>query len=189
MRMTQLDRRWGTARTLGDLGHVAADWLEGHVPGGHPNGSDSLDDETAPLVPLLARLNRAGFCTDTSQPGCAGPGIDGAWWEQRAGVDGWIAFGPLFDRIRHHARRAGITVVAYRPGSRPRAGIPATTRDHEPCMWYGVWEPHRIHAHWVWGGVGGGAMRQLRTATRLTLIDPKWGPSDRLWDALDKAVQ
>jgi uncharacterized protein DUF6919 len=189
MHTHRLDRRWREARTLADLGQTAADWMEGRIPGEHPNGYDELDPETTSLVPTLIAANRAGFVADNSQPGQAGVGFDGAHWEQRAAVDGWIAPGRLLDRLRAHARRAGITVMTQRAGSRPRPGVPVTTCGGEPVTWFGGWAPHRTQTEWVWSGVGGRARRELRTATHLTLIDPTWGPSTRLWDALAAAIR
>lgn len=187
--MPQLDRRWREARSLADLGLVAADWLEGRLPGEHPNGYDEVDPETTSLVSVLAQLNRAGFVTDNSQPGESGRGFDGSRYEQRAAVDGWIAPGRLLDRIRTEARRAGITVIVQRAGSRPRPGVPVTRADGEACTWFGTWGPHRERVEWVWQGVGGRARRELRAATHLTLIDPEWRPSTRLWSALASAIR
>lgn len=188
--MPQLDRRWREARSLADLGLVAADWLEGRLPGEHPNGYDEVDPETTLLVPVLVAANRAGFVTDNSQPGHGrAVGFDGSRYEQRAAVDGWIAAGRLLDRIRVQARRAGMTVIAQRAGSRPRPGVPVTRADGEPVTWFGTWGPHRERVEWVWQGVGGRARRELRAATHLTLIDPEWGPSTRLWSVLASATR
>lgn len=182
--MTYIDRRWREARSLADLGATAADWLEGSLPGEHPNGYDTLDPETKSLVPVLAAANRAGFITDNSQPGESGTGYDGSHYEQRAAVDGWIAPGRLLDRIRTEAKRAGLTVVSQQAGSRPRPGIPVTRANGQAVTWFATWEPHRTRTEWIWSGVGGRARRELRTTTYLTLIDPAWGPSTRLWDVL-----
>ena len=78
--MSTADRQaWEAARTLADLGELTAQWLEGaiasqpaYTPGCGP------DPETAPLIPVLACCNRAGYVTNGSQPGEAGTGYDGA---------------------------------------------------------------------------------------------------------------
>lgn len=60
---------WRDARTLADLGELTARWLEGtvgSVPGTVPGCGP--DEETGPLVAVLATANRAGFVTS------AGPG-------------------------------------------------------------------------------------------------------------------
>lgn len=184
-----LDRRWRAARSIADLGQVAADWLEGRIPGWHGSGDDELDPETTPLIPVLAAANRAGYVTFNSQPGHElAVGWDGSHYEQRAALDGWIGDGRLLERIRVHARQAGITVVAQRAGSRPRPGIPVTTADSVPVTFFAVWVPHRTRTEWIWSCAGGLARRELRAATYLTLIDPEWGPNTRLWSALAAAI-
>jgi len=57
-------RAWSSARTLTDLGELTAQWLEGSLAtlaGGAYRGGP--DEETGPLVPVLAALNRAGYVT------------------------------------------------------------------------------------------------------------------------------
>lgn len=80
---------WGGARTLAELGVLTASWLEGQLsdhPGYTGGGPDPETIETPGVVPALAALNRAGFVTVASQPGCEGIGYDGAVWTQRAAV-------------------------------------------------------------------------------------------------------
>ncbi|WP_031099057.1 DUF6919 domain-containing protein [Streptomyces sp. NRRL S-15] len=87
--MSRADRRrWKSARTVADLGELMSLWLEGEIasrPGYAPRYGP--DEETAHLVPSLAALCRAGYITTCSQPGSAGTGADGLWWEQRAAVE------------------------------------------------------------------------------------------------------
>ena len=119
--MSTADRRaWEAARTLADLGELTAQWLEGaiasqpaYTPGCGP------DPETAPLIPVLACCNRAGYVTNGSQPGEAGTGYDGAWWEQRAAVEGF-ASPAVAERIWEAAEPAGLTVIAHAPATLPR---------------------------------------------------------------------
>ena len=74
--MRRTDRkRWASARTPADVGELTAQWLEGRIasqPGYAPGCGP--DPETADLTGVLAACNRAGFITDTSQPGESGPG-------------------------------------------------------------------------------------------------------------------
>lgn len=60
-------RRWARAQSLAELGELTALWLEERIVA-HPSYGD-LAPETFSLVALLARLNRAGFVTTSSQPG------------------------------------------------------------------------------------------------------------------------
>lgn len=78
--MPRTDRaRWRAARSIADLGHLTALWLEGEVAS-HPSCATpnfGPDEETAHLVPVLAAANRAGYLTDNSQPGFIERGSDG----------------------------------------------------------------------------------------------------------------
>jgi hypothetical protein len=59
---------WRSARTLADLGELTARWIEGAIAS-QPGYFGAADLESDDLVPVLAAVNRAGFRTDTSQPG------------------------------------------------------------------------------------------------------------------------
>jgi len=97
--------RWGTARTLTDLGELTAQWLEGKigsVPGTMPGCGP--DEETAELIPVLAACNRAGFVTVVSQPGEEPAlGYDGQIWTQRAALEGFADTATLEALRRHTA--------------------------------------------------------------------------------------
>jgi hypothetical protein len=125
-----MDRIWRDARSIGELGGAMAGWLEGHVSS-WPGCSAGPDEETLPLVPVLARLNRRGFVTTDSQPGDGGE-----TWTQRAAVEGWIAVGdPLLPRIVRTARAAGLIVSAYGSGRSvgPRRGLAASPSGAVPA--------------------------------------------------------
>ena len=92
---------WARARTLQDVADRTAQWLEGKL-GSQPNYQPNCgpDDETAQLIPTLARANRAGYLTTCSQPGhAATPGFDHALWRQRPAVDGFVHPGSLLDAL------------------------------------------------------------------------------------------
>lgn len=184
---------WRSARTLADLGELTARWLEGdldEVPGyGGPP-----DEETRPLVPALAALNRAGYVTIGSQPGETGRGVDGGFWEQRAAVDG-LASGLLVWRIAGAAERAGLTVITHDPAGRPRWGtrgqaVPVTREDGEDCTWFGA-QVSRHHLSDSWTGFGGchrDAVRAVLRAYQVTVIDPEWGRPGLLWEVLSGVI-
>lgn len=110
--MSRSDRRsWRSARTISDLGELMALWLEGKIasrPGYQPRYGP--DDETAHLVPTLAALCRAGYVTTCSQPGFAGTGADGLWWEQRAAAELVVTDPALVHRLVDAAYAAGLSV-------------------------------------------------------------------------------
>jgi hypothetical protein len=184
-RMSDADAaRWQAARTLADLGELMALWLEGKL-GSRPAYAAGCgpNDETAELVPVLAAANRAGFLTQVSQPGMAGAGYDGAWREQRAGVMG-LATQATTEHIRSVAAGSGITLITWDPHADWRVpgveGELATRHDGQPGIRFGA------------AGVGcqlftechPDAVRAMRSAWQVTLIDPEWGRNNRLWPLL-----
>ena len=196
--MTVLKRdlaAWQSARTLADLGELTARWLEGTLASqpGYCGPSDVDDPER--LVPLLARLNRAGFVTTGSQAGEFGRGRDGADGQQRAAVEGF-ATGAALVRFSDAAHDAGLLAVAYDPASlfRWRYGyrdsIAVTARAGRNYTWFGVRIPRR-HIRDSWTGYGmchRDAVKALCGAWQLTLVDPEWGRPGVLWETLERAV-
>jgi len=181
--MSTADRRaWDSAWTLADLGELTARWLEGHLasqPAYAPGTGPA--PETGPLVPVLARINRAGYLTCCSQPGEAGTGYDGAWWEQRAAVQGFTC-PAVAERIWEAAEAAGLTVIAHAPATLPRwrirydRAVPVTRREARPCTWFGA-QLSRRHLRDGWTGYGichPDAVTALCAAWQVTVIDPGW---------------
>ncbi|GGX40521.1 hypothetical protein GCM10010341_73060 [Streptomyces noursei] len=181
-------RPWKDARTVADLGNAMADWLEGRIAPCPSFCDGGPDDETRHLIPTLVACNRAGYVTTCSQPGhLPTRGCDGRTYRQRAFVKGWISDTHLLNRIRAHAKRSGITVIAIRPGGSSHPTVPVTEADGEVCAAVGFTPGHRRLIASDWRGVGSNAVRELRTATQIALVDPEWG-RDTLWSALARAV-
>lgn len=185
---------WGSARTLGDLGELTARWLEGGI-GLQPGYCGPSDIEDPALVPVLARLNRAGFVTTGSQPAFDGPGYEGAHWQQRAAVEGFAAAGVALP-LCVAAREAGLTVIVHDPAGLPRwrygygKSVTVTRRAGEHHTGFGVQLPRRHirDAHIGYGICHPGAVDALCGAWQVTVIDPEWGRNDRLWDVVAAAV-
>ncbi|WP_275558522.1 hypothetical protein [Streptomyces sp. 5-6(2022)] len=181
---------WKKAASVSDLGQLMADWLEGRHNAYSPSSlSNGPDEETLHLVPVLAACNRAGFVTTDSQPGETGVGDDGVRWEQRAAATGWVADQRLLDRIRLHARRAGMDIIAHRPDSGWRDGAVVTRIGSKGYTWFGRTEGRRKQVAFEWAEVGGRAARELRTSTYITIFDPVWGRDNVLWPALANAIR
>jgi hypothetical protein len=186
---------WRSARTLADLGELTARWLEGDISQ-HPCYGDGPDEETGPLIPVLAQLNRAGLLTTYSSPGLAGRGHDGAWWQQRAAVEGFIAGTATARAFVAAARRAGMDVVVHHPDFRPRwrwrcgEEIPVTLRDGDEYTWFGQQLSRRdIRARRLgWGICHRDARDAVCSAWQVTVVDPVWGRADELWPVLSRAV-
>lgn len=173
-------RNWNKARTVGDLGNLMADWLEGRISKRPGYYGSSTDEETRALLPTLIACNRAGFVTEGSQPGQDGPAFDGRRWVQRAAVNGWVADEALYQRLVSGARRAGLVVA----NGRPMTITEWDGRPHTSCG--GRLSGRDLRT--IWGGISREAFRAVEQAHEVAIIDPQWGPSDRLWRMLRQAV-
>ncbi|MHC3450797.1 DUF6919 domain-containing protein [Streptomyces prasinus] len=177
-------RRWAAAQSLPELADLMTLWVEGELSvwPGHAGGPDP---ETTALVPTLAAANRAGFLTDTSQPGCDGPGFDGLRWQQRAAVTGLVADEELLARIRRAGEAAGLLVLISHPLLLPQGrGATCTLRDGRPYTTFGEHMPAHILRH-IWQGISRPAFDAVVDAWQVCLIDPDIGRNDRLWPLLD----
>lgn len=175
--------RWRAARTLGDLGELTVQWLEGTLSR-TPGYAGTPAPETNALVPVLTAVNRAGFVTHRSQPG--GPaGEDGR--ERRAAVCGF-ADDQSFSRLMAVVAESGLVITAARAGDADRPPVLPVSRDGHG----------REHAS-DGGSDGPGILRNgyeqachpraaaaLREAWLITVIDPRWGCNDVLWPALER---
>ena len=198
--MNRADRRaWKQARTLTELGELAARWLEGDIasqPGYRPNCGPAR--ETAGLIPTLARLNRAGYYTVGSQPGLAPTeGHDGRVWTQRAAVTGF-ADDDTWDRIRTAVERARqLVLIAHRTPprgrvwTRPRrlrgAGMAITTAGDRVHTQFGARMSLGDIEGYLWE-LGQEGFAAVRGALQVTVIDPVWGRDDVLWSVLNTVV-
>lgn len=185
--MSRADRQqWAAAESLADVGGLVARWLEGKVasqPGYQARCGP--DPETADLIPTLAALNRSGLVTSCSQPGLAGPGYDGAWWEQRAAVVGFCDARTLDALIL----AAGETELAVRECEvrHRRLVVPVTTREGYAITDFGGLVSARdIRDGWTGYDIcGRGAVDALVAAHQVVVYDPEWGRDDVLWPVLD----
>ncbi|OEJ21579.1 hypothetical protein AS594_39290 [Streptomyces agglomeratus] len=187
--ITRTDRaRWRAARSIADLGHLTALWLEGEVAS-HPSCATpnyGPDKETAHLVPILAAANRAGYLTDNSQPGLIERGSDGDLWEQRAAVIGWIHRDnqQLVRCITTAARDAGLLVCVDHPGS----DIPVTKVDGQDYTIFGAVPPEYLRVLWSARLIDRDLFTTLTNAASITVVDPQYGRDSLLWPVLTKAL-
>lgn len=195
MTIKKADRKaWASTCTLTDVGELTAQWLEGRISS-VPGFCGAPDEETLPLVPVLARLNRAGYVTDCSQPGeiddCCGGGLI----EQRAAVQGYASPQVAGTLIRA-AETAGLVVVSCSPAGVPRwrygygPSVTVTQVNGLRFTGFGVRIPRRHirDPHIGYGECGREAVDVLCSAWQVTVIDPEWGRDDLLWDVLDGAL-
>lgn len=188
--MSRTDRRrWNTARTFADLGELMAQWLEGEIAS-RPGYAARYgpDEETGHLVPTLAALCRAGYVTTCSQPGFAGTGANGLWWEQRAAVELAVPGDPaLLHRLLGAARAAGMLVRVndYRQGGVQDEPVIVTTCDGEPITAFGGRISRADMAN-QWPGLDRSLHHQATHSTYVSIVAPEYGPAgERLWVALD----
>lgn len=176
--------KWSEARTLADAGILTADWLEGRLEGDHPNGYDRPDEETLPLVPTLAAINRAGFLTLNSQPACREV-VDGEVWEELAWVDGLVDDERLLGRLALEAWRFDLHVVVHcGPGRDFGLAYPVTSVDGVPVTWVGGRVGYDDVA-FVFEGCHGDVVKAAVCAWQVTLVDSNVFGGGRLWRLLD----
>ncbi len=167
-----------------------ADWIEGRLasrPGYH--GPSDLDSPET-LVPLFARLCRAGFVTCQSQAGCSGYGYDGEWWVQHAFVEAFTTEA-VVDRL-YATAPARLLVISHDPATLPRwryrrdSGFAATIRAGRAYTGSGSSLPRRHvrDPHVGFGACGPEAVRALCSAWQVTVADLAPGPETFLWDFL-----
>ena len=126
---------WPATRTLADLGELPALFLKGQIQQ-TPTDGGPPDPETAPLIPVLAACNRAGFITHMSQPGIM-PNRHGS--AQRADVSGY-ASSETFARLTTVVAGADLIVTPRAPSGAASAApgrsfpLPSITAGNAPGM-------------------------------------------------------
>jgi len=182
---------WGEAETFTDVGELTARWLLGEIPE-QPGYNGGPDDETAELADTLARVSRAGYVTLNFQPAFDGPGYDGAQWQQREAVQGFVEDRVTLARLADAADHAGLLVIVNR-STRSRGKdtrVTVTRRKTEDNDWavavsFG-WTFSRPELRWtLYEGCGPAAVEAMCNAWQLTLVDPVWGGGGRVALVLD----
>ncbi|MFB6726757.1 hypothetical protein ACFCV3_41690 [Kribbella sp. NPDC056345] len=172
-------KQWLQADSLADLGLLTARWLEGDLAF-HTNGYDVPDEETLPLVPVLAAVNRAGFVTEGSQPGV----IEDDGGMQRATVQGYVDDEQLLWSIVAAARVRGLICIVNTAGSPIRQGSVVVTSYGAS---FGSWMSASA-IRLMFGACNRTAVKAVSAAVQVTVIDPVWGRDTVLWSTLTAAV-
>lgn len=179
-------RAWQSARTIEDMAVLTDQWLRGLLllhPNGHHRGPDP---ETLPL----ADVNRAGILTIQSQPGELAA-FHELPWRQRAFVTAFIADPTLARTLCAGAAEAGLVVRAYRPGrvdeNGKRGAVDVTTWGARVNTGTGNRVPPRAVRR-ILPGCRPQAVRAVRDAWQITVIDPVLGRNTLLWPVLRRLV-
>lgn len=193
---------WRSATTLADLGELTAALLEGDIPDRPGWIGNGLNTETAPLIPTLAALCRAGFVTTSSQPGFndsfdTRPAEQPAW-QQRAAVQGytdaltleWLTAALAPTRFQmviwtiptHHL--VGNPVL-----SGLNAGVTVTREGGADRTWFGRQLTRREITSEAGGCLTRAAITTICTAFHVLIFDPLWLGDNDLWPVLRRAAQ
>lgn len=177
---------WQSARSLAELGHLTAAWLEGAISflpayGRGPDGKIRPAQETKSLIPHLARANRHGFVTVTSQPGVKM--VDGCG--QRAYVDGFCSAETAV-RIQAACQGTDLVAVLTPPTWENPTKIPVSIVDGKECTWVGAATP-MVDIAAFYGEDTPRALASLFIACQIAIVDPVWGRAELLWERLDSA--
>lgn len=171
---------WNTAQSFKDLCEFSAQWLEGKFENsltyiGGP------DPETEPLIPFLAKINRAGFYTTFSQP-ADGPTDFGS--AQRATLHGHTNE-ELARRLYALGLEKDLLVLAYPPGYDSDVQIPITVDGFQPFTWHGMTDGQSEREDYR-NQLTKEAYFSLLTSWQVVLIDTVWGRKEYLWDCLEE---
>lgn len=204
MANTDYDPAWFEATTLPELGQMVACWLERSLSGSAFHYAFP-SKEVTPLVPVLAKMNRRGFVTWSSQPGSSpdSPAPDATSTWQRAMVSMYV--GPTeATRIIMAARAHGFGLVVHRPEDLPDvqtydeafANVVLVSRgfnvygeepDPEDLISDGFRVGYRVVRSDIRGmGLSPTGMTALLGSVQISIYDPEWGRNDRLWPFLNE---
>lgn len=170
---------WRAAASFDALCELGARFAEGsiqHFPGW---GWSCLDEESIPLEPDLARLNRAGLLTTCSQPGCEDAARELA---QRAFVSGF-ASRACIDRLLVVEREAGLHVLVLEPGASLAERVPVTIEHGAARVELGG-PAHEAELACFEDDVRPELLALLARTPYVAAWDEHWGASTQLWDAL-----
>ncbi|MFG2298461.1 DUF6919 domain-containing protein [Streptomyces sp. NPDC048603] len=184
-------RRWRAAVTFADLTELTASWLEGDIrshPGRMPNHGP--DDEMQPLSAQMAAANRAGFLTDSFQPGHDAPDYDGNLWEQRAAVTGFVADTEILTRLVDSAEQADLLLLVRFQGDDHHLGLLVSRVNGLDYTWYGRTPTlPELRNAWPSRLISDTAFDAVARAAQVTITAPAFEPGDILWTALDEALR
>ncbi len=198
---------WLATRSLSELGELTASWLEGRIGYLTSGATPQPDDEIWALVPALAAVNRAGFVTDSSQPGQPA-GARSPGWIQRAAVTGFCDYDTK-NRIAALGLKTDLVALASPPGAEFDLSMTAINARLFKMDWVVRMSGAHVcvssngergvshvggrlddaYIDRVYGGeVHPDGVRALHEAWQVAIVDPVWGRNDLLWPRLVEAL-
>ena len=177
--MTETDARaaWLDATTYEEICELTARYVEGGSPY-CPWYAGPLDEESGPLIPVLAGLCRAGFMTVASQPGVLQPAF-----RQRAFVDG-LASRPVAEALYRVEMHSDLVVLMAPSGAQSHVRIPVTVEDWRPFTAAGTLGTEQEFISTEFPNLADA----LGDTWSACIIDPVWGREKYLWDRLSEAL-
>jgi hypothetical protein len=178
--MKRADRKlWQQARTLQDLADLTCRWLAGEMES-QPGyvGPVDIDQHLATWIGQALRdLCGIGFITRDSQGGWAGEDAEGEYIVQTPAVTGYTTQ-ETAEALEQYL--PGWVLVEHRPavrrrGSKGGRGWTVTSVDGEPVTVYGRSMP-RDDFDFEWEDAGPQAVKEVRKARLLTIMDTDWEP-------------
>lgn len=157
-----------------------ARFIEGDLPYMPGYLAGEVDEETNPIAPYLATLNRSGFLTVCSQPG-----QDEYDWKQRAFVDGY-ALEPVARRLAQLTLSTDLLVVTAPPSVHIGYRLPVILRDFQPHGWSGSTGFEELE--FFREDCGPSAVAQLSQAWSVSVVDLVWGRERHIWEELARAL-
>lgn len=184
---TETAHLWKQARSLADIGALTARWLEGDIESQasyEPNCGP--EEETAPLITVLAKLNRVGVYTTNSQPGEPEKDPNVASWCQRAAVEGF-AEESVAERLVAAALTAGLIASTSWRSVNTCQSIEVSREDGAGFTWFGR-HLDREHLRVYYAEhLSADGLAALVGATQFVVVDPVWGRVDSpLWPMLHR---
>jgi len=186
---------WGSASYLADLCELNARWLERDGIRFRPFGQSVPDMELAPVIPVLAGLNRAGFLTVHMQDAEQTDLDEGGEWLQCAAVAGHVGDARTVRRIEAAAADARLIAIVHEPP--PRFAF--CRNDAVQCV---TWEDgtgedflgsrlsrRYLRSRWDgFGFCGKSAQDAVCASWQVAVIDPEPGREHHLWNSLSRAL-
>ncbi len=179
---------WRKAKSFDRICELTALFIEGKLPffplyGGDEDEDEgtSIDEETNPIAPYLARFNRCGFWTTCSQPGGMAPD-----WRQRAFVSGYAPESVAL-RLAETCLFSDLIVMAYAPGDGPGYQVPVTVEEFQPSTWAGASGLDQLADDYE-GYCSPEVVKEMKSLWSVVVIDPCWGRETYLWETLIRQI-